>query len=347
MKPQASQPPTTRKPASLSTKIGVSLGACLLSVALVEGAIRLTGLFEPPPYPPRCSRPELYEAHSPYGYRLHPSQTMHYDYPRYNPRRLTIVSNRFGFRDTRDPTTPHEGPRIVVLGDSFAFGEGVEQAERFTNVLEQRQPGWRVDNLGMVGYGLDNMLRALEEVGVHAHPNIVLVCIYGDDLRRVRPHIAGIGFEIPRYVLSDGQLASVPYPRRRVWDALHVVELGRRIHWKTTDSEARLNAALLERIVEVAREHGAQTGIVFLPAEQDLPVDQQRRQWLSELAEANGCPFLDLTEPILQAGRAAFIERNFHYNAAGHQIVAEHLETFLANQLPDNGKQLLPRPSAN
>ena len=327
------QPSPRRKLTTLRGKLGLCVGALMLSLALAEGAVRFTGRFEPPPYPPQCERPELYEAYEPYGYRLHPSQTMQYEYPLHKPRRLTVVSNQFGFRSTHDPLAPTDGPRIVVLGDSFAFGEGVEQAERFTNLLESQQPAWRIENLGMTGFGLDNMLRAFEEVGRHAQPDAIVVCIYTDDLRRVNPHYAGVGFEIPRFTLRDGQLTTVPYPRHQIWDQLHTVQLARRLYRKLTRADEQLNTALLERLLELARQQGARLGLAFLPAEKDLPVDVARRGWLSQFARDHDCPYVDLTDAIQREGKQVFIERNWHYNPRGHQITADVLQDFIAHQL--------------
>jgi len=35
------------------------------------------------------------------------------------------------------------------------LGDGVAAEHRLTEVIEQLEPGWRVDNLGMSGYGVD------------------------------------------------------------------------------------------------------------------------------------------------------------------------------------------------
>jgi hypothetical protein len=322
-----------RRTATWRLKLLLGVGGCLFALCAIELAGRVTGRFEPPPYPPRCARPELYEAHDPYGYRLHVSQTMQYSYPRRNPRQLTIVSNRFGFRDSRDPQLPHDGPRVVVLGDSFVFGEGVEQSERFTDLVQSRRPDWRVDNLGLPGFGLDTMLRALEAVGLRARPNVIVVCIYTDDFRRVRPHFAGVGFKIPRFRLKAGQLESVPYPRRRIWDGLHVVELFRGVAWKLSGAEADLNTAILDRILELADEIRARPVLVFLPAQHDMPADQARRQWLRDFAQQRQVAYLDLTDPIARFGQSAFIAENPHYNPTGHRIVAEALEGVIEQQL--------------
>jgi hypothetical protein len=190
-----------------------------------------------------------------------------------------------------------------------------------------------VINLGMTGFGLDNMLRVFEHVVRPTPADGILVCVYTDDLRRVRPHYAGAGFELERYRLQGDELISVEYPPRHFWDGLHTAELVRRVHWRLTDMEHRLNGAIFARICQLTDHAGARLALVFLPAEQDLPNDRSRRTWLQSLATEHGRPFLDLTEPIQQRRREVFIPGNPHYNPLGHQVVAEQLESFVAEQL--------------
>src|ERR1700730_8325922 len=125
------------------------LGAVGCTVLICEVALRISGRFKPAPYPFVCDRPELFQEFEPYGYRLWPSRTTKYTYPKENPRTLTVISNSAGFRSSREFNEPDKRMRVLVVGDSFVFGDGVEESERFTNVLESMQPDWRVDNLGM------------------------------------------------------------------------------------------------------------------------------------------------------------------------------------------------------
>lgn len=59
-------------------------------------------------------------------------------------------SNSVGARD-RERSKQASGPRYVVLGDSFVEGWGVEESQRFTNLLEERS-GREFLNFGSAGY---------------------------------------------------------------------------------------------------------------------------------------------------------------------------------------------------
>ncbi len=307
-------------------------------------ALRAVGKFNPPPHPLVCSRPDLYQQHDPYGYRLWPARRISYEYPKNNPRRLTLTSNRDGFRSAREFDSEDDGrSRIMIVGDSFVFGQGVEQTERFSNRLEELVPEWRVDNLGMPGFGADLMLRAFEQVGLDARPEVVVLSIYTDDFRRVDPLYSGAGFPIPRYELRENGLVSVAYPKRKLVDNLHVWQLARRALQEVTDSAWKLNSAILDRFGELARDQDISLVVIFLPGRNDIERDRKRSAWLGAYAAEHRIPFLDLTGPIHSAGTdEVFIERNSHLNSRGHEIVARHLRGILAQVLAERRDRAVP-----
>jgi len=212
------------------------------------------------------------------------------------------------------------------------FGDGVEESERFTNRLEAIEPTWRVDNLGMTGYGPDLMLMALEEIGLTLKPDVVVFTMYTDDFRRVHPYQAGLGFKIPRLKLEYGQLVRVAYPELKLWERMHVFQVVYRFYWHYSDSEWKLNRGILDRFLELAEEYDFMPGIIFLPGTADTRNDKRRRGWLRQYAEHHGTRFLDVTGPIHKAGRNnVFIANNWHLNPYGHQIVATELRDFLVD----------------
>lgn len=291
-----------------------------------NGGVRL------PPRAIECSFPHYVE-HPKFGYSLRPNLSTHYEYPRQNPRRLSLVSNSDGFRSHREFDAPDGRRRVVVVGDSFVFGQGVEREERFTDVVEANRPTWRVDNLGMTGFGPDLMLMALREIGPKTDADAMILCVYTDDFRRVNPHYAGVGFKIPRFYLSSAGLRTMSYPRQWVGDRSYVIAAARNAWWRLADYEMRLNGEIIEAILDLAEEYGMRQGIVFLPGQADLPVDQARRAWLRRLAEKRNVPYLDMTASIHTQGEDAFIADNWHLSPLGHRVVAAELEHFIEAKL--------------
>lgn len=315
------------------SKLLLVVASLAFAALLCEMALRISGQFRPNAYPPQCLRPGLFEAYEPYGYRLIPSRRATYLYPRSNPRTLSLVSNSDGFRASRELDKPDSRHRILFVGDSFVFGDGVEESERFTNVLETSKPSWRIDNLGMVGYGPDLMIRALEVVGLKLKPAVVVFCMYTDDFRRVRPEYAGTGFLIPRYKLEYGHLVSTPYPVPNLWNRLSLSVAVDKVLWNYASWQWDLNQAILDRFEQLAVTHRFQKAIIFLPGREDTRHDRERRSWLEQYASRHATPFLDVSDAIHRMGEQVFIEDNPHLNPAGHRVVAGELDRFLSERV--------------
>jgi hypothetical protein len=101
-------------------------------------------------------------------------------------RALTINSK--GLRDSEHPYVAPDGvSRIVVLGDSFAWGYGVADHEIFTEVLEShlqnRTPRWDVINTGVSGWGTDQAFLYLTQEGFKYSPSVVVLAFFGERSR--------------------------------------------------------------------------------------------------------------------------------------------------------------------
>ena len=77
--------------------------------------------------------------------------------------RFTISTDAEGHRLTRSggDLAPTDARVIVLVGDSLVQGLGVNDAETFGWLLASKM-GFRVINLGVLGYGTDQELLALE-----------------------------------------------------------------------------------------------------------------------------------------------------------------------------------------
>jgi hypothetical protein len=77
---------------------------------------------------------------------------------------------------------PEDHTRLLVLGDSFAFGEGVDLADRFDTLIQERIPDLSIVNLGVMGYGPDQQLiRARPWKRTLRRGDAVLLLTYGND----------------------------------------------------------------------------------------------------------------------------------------------------------------------
>lgn len=153
----------------------------LLALLLLEVVLRLLWT------PPAGGYPEgLFVADDAAGFRLAPlfharHKTADYD--------VTLATNAQGFRGPEVPTRSQApGLRVLVLGDSFAFGHGVEAEQAFPARLEARlraggQPAVVV-NAGVPGYGTHNAQALLESIAGDVEPDLVVLGFYaGNDFR--------------------------------------------------------------------------------------------------------------------------------------------------------------------
>ena len=320
-----------------------------LAVLGAEVGLQITGKFTPLPYPPEPRLPELYRYVEPYGYALWPSRTMQYAYPRKNPRRLTVHANSHGFRNSREFAVRDERFKILVVGDSYVFGEGVEEPERFSNLVEQMEPDWQVDNVGMIGYGPDLMLLALAEIAPIAKPDAVLLVLSYDDFRRIRKRYAGIGYPIPRLALQNEILIKTPYPKPYIWERSHLyhgiwLAFSKQAQAFTplTAEEWALNRAILDQILAISKQQKFSLLLSYLPGPWKDQTHVRRRNWLQRYALKRTLPFLDLSAAIHSADPdEVYIPDNTHYGPGGHKITAQEVHRFFKT----NATIFKPTPS--
>lgn len=118
-----------------------------------------------------------------------------------------------GLRDREFSRERVEGTyRVLALGDSFTFGQGVEATETWPKVLEGLLAGpSEVLNAGVTGWGTAQELLWLEEEGLAFRPDAVVVAFYSNDFwdnEAAPPEDA----RRPRFAVRDGRLVALNLP---------------------------------------------------------------------------------------------------------------------------------------
>jgi len=110
-----------------------------------------------------------------YGQFLRPSCAMVNERPGH--WRFVYTVNQYQYRGTPIPVSNRYAiPNIVLLGDSYTFGEGVADSETYGAVMGQQLHGsFNVVNLGVPGWGLTQEIRRYYEFGRLYDPSAVIL----------------------------------------------------------------------------------------------------------------------------------------------------------------------------
>ncbi len=126
----------------------------------------------------------------------------------YPPFGASFRTNEHGLRGPLVSRERRPGVRrVLVLGDSFAWGHGVSEGEAFCEVLARRMPGVEFINLGVPGFNLRSERAWFERVGAAFAPDVVIVALCQNDLH---------DFEGPgeTWSIGDAPPPGAPNPER-------------------------------------------------------------------------------------------------------------------------------------
>ncbi len=128
--------------------------------------------------------------------------------------RYRIDVNSFGLRDREIKVEKPAGVRrVLVLGDSFVFGVGLKNEERFSDMLQHMLPeDVQVINCGVPGWGTDQEMLFYENSLRRLKPDlVVLTFLMQNDV--VNNALNGPLIEVgtkPRFLCSGDSLSLVP-----------------------------------------------------------------------------------------------------------------------------------------
>ncbi len=275
---------------------------------------------------------------------------------------FTVQTNTQGLRETREydyEKIPGK-VRLLAVGDSFTFGEDVEPDEVFTEVLERKMPNAEVINMGVHGYGSDQMLLTLKEEGVRYLPDLVMVGFYlggmGRNVATFRNHnkprfrlqgeeLLLTNVPVPRTPPPDriGEAADLPAGEPR-WGCRTCAWLARRgqalrdgLAYVGVGEQWRLSEAIFREMDQASAGVGARLLVVVFPPESWAKGEFNRLlMWsfpkvMERFSKKTGIPVLDLTEDFRDHYRDPNAREIFpkHWNSEGHRFVSDRIYAHL------------------
>lgn len=264
------------------------------------------------------------------------------------PDRGEVRINSLGLRGGEIARAKAPGVRrVLVVGDSFVFGVGVDEARLLTSQLGRLLgPAVEVVNMGVSGYSTDQELLLFEDVGAALGPDLVLLFAVDNDFEGNARDFMYQAYYKPYFAPADGlALRNVPVPpltraqQARLW-------LGRRSNlWNaarsrwapfqvatpmaTTDDELGLMHELLRLFRRRVDAAGA-TFVLFNTGHRGerTPLFQELRPRLRR----DGFRFLGLEGTMGEAratsGRWDF-GRDTHWNVDAHRLAAQVVAEYL------------------
>jgi lysophospholipase L1-like esterase len=283
---------------------------------------------------------------------------------------VPVAFNALGLRDVeRAPQPAPDTVRVLALGDSFTFGNGVAQDHTYPRQAEAMLSAARgapveVLNMGMPGYNTLHQLAQLRELGLGLQPKVVVVgFLYNDiELSSAQKGAATAvrqEHSLPRKIKSAVNGAALWLKQHSLFVAWLSPRLGNALrplgvkgfgqvgevkdqytdtnpHWR------RMQEALLE-MKRVTGERGIELVVMIIPAmarfdEATYPI-KEYHQAVSAFCRSNGIRVLDLLPAFWgRDGTRYWISAtDGHPNAQGQKIIAEALAAFVAPLLPPAG----------
>ena len=342
-----------RKRKMLIGNLVLSMGSFLIMCALAEG---ISSLMIPAPITWRDPQ-EIYNHDPLLGHALAPGQnSFTHSFP--------VVTNSYGFRDREYPLIPQAGTvRILCLGDSLTFGDGVAVEDTYPKQLETMLNGrgkhkYEVINTGVPSYDTWQEVTFFKTKGVQFEPRIVVLGFYGNDI-------------VPRPAVIKTSLSGEGTLRRKGFGGflpdgmVHILKgsrfllllkdrVGKLVDSTKPSSEHLHQQALLDglpdefveqgwqevessllQMVELQKTREFRFLIVTFPMAEQLLHEHPQAQYqarLKSIADKLDIPFIDL-KPVFQREfrdfGSLFIEWDGHPNPKAHRLAAEEIARVL------------------
>ena len=345
--PVGRAPPGRARRSGRLKKAGLCVASLAAAICIAEAVVRVLGLgapvYAPRRFEPQKGIPFTKIEKGPIVYQ--PNVTFWSVYDPAGDRRGYLGSegkvvyeiNQYGMRGPAVPVEKGPGVfRIVCLGDSITFGEGVRYADTYPaklgELLSAATPGRRVEviNAGVQGYGTKDEAAFLLLRGLQFKPDVVTLELFLNDAMPYAETIRQNEAMTKDFTLSwparISRIAEIVERRRQA--ASLQEEYFKSIRQSFRSEQWSDCRAVLKGLQQVAGEDHFRFIVVVFPVLWDLDGKYPFEDIHAQIAEAcreAGCEFVDLL--TVYRGRQAqdlwVHPTDQHPNEITHKLAAE------------------------
>ena len=253
-----------------------------------------------------------------------------------------VMIDEYGFRKLTPPQKYDSS--WLVLGDSVAFGVGVDTEDTFVQLLQNSLPNVRIWNSAVIGYDMRNYKDTLDhftvETDIIPRPRRVLLFICLNDIDLQSTFDKDLSVTTSKTGYAEGLLSflrqrskfymfvkNVVFDRSQAY-FMHDLQLYQKRGPELTES---LN--IINDMNTSLRARNIEFSVVILPYEYQLRKREEQnllpQQLLDGYLTEKGIPYIDAYDYFERAPgdkRQYFLYGDFaHFSKKGHQLVADLL----------------------
>ena len=322
--------------------------SCIVILFLTEFLARM---FIPSLTPDREERSKFWRYDSLIGWSHIPGQT-----GRFNHRDFSVAVriNKEGLRDREYSFIRNEKKRMLILGDSFGWGFGVEEDDRFSEIIEKSNAHWEIINASVSGYGTDQEYIYLKDRGINFHPDVVLVLFNVSDFTN-NTQKEQYWYNKPYFVLENNNLVlrNIPVPKPIIKKRIQCYLYGRtylgvciqkakqilsnsisqrrKNIQKSIDSEKsnenQYTYEMTKTLIIAMNRFCSDQNIKFVLV--STPMDSASVSFFEKMACSENISYLKLDSYHSLSNDDTHFKHDGHWNRLGNKIAAEAINDFL------------------
>lgn len=244
---------------------------------------------------------------------------------------VDVRINAQGFRGPDWPARRDGRPLVLIVGDSIAFGWGVEEPESVPGLLRVQHPEWDVRGIGVSGFAPDQQLLLLRRLRAQFVPDVAVCLSCRNDVYESASAVV-YGLRKPRFERDGAGVRLLSLPGPEGWLHAHsllwraVTKLAWR--WQFQRHPVPDDWSLVLALYGAMRREFTDTAFVLVSGEDVL----------REVTRGDRpMHYLDVQQ-VLPAGGEWIFPLDTHWNAAGHARVAQAVAREVAAALAARGR---------